>query len=70
MTLLSHNAFTVSEETFKIKLESGELVEYKQWHDAKGKLLETVIRDTRGKEIDDLTLLQKIWKLVDNAVKK
>lgn len=70
MVLINHSAFTVSEETFNIKLDDGKLVQYKQWHDSNGKLLETVIRDKQGNEIDDVTLLQKIWNLVDKKSAK
>lgn len=69
MLLLSHKAFTVCEETYDIKLDDGKVVQYKEWSDDKGKIIDTAIKDKKGKEIEDAMLLQKIWHLVDKDSK-
>jgi hypothetical protein len=65
MFLLKHDSFKVSEETYEIKLENGKIIQYKEWSDESGKIIDTAIKDKKGKEIDDISLLQKIWNLVD-----
>lgn len=65
MFLVCHNSFTVSEEVYDIKLDDGSIVQYKEWSDGNGKIIDAAIKDKKGKEIDDATLLQKIWNLVD-----
>ena len=65
MFLLKHDVFKVSEETYEIKLDNGKVIQYKEWSDDSGKIIDTAIKDKKGKEIDDVTLLQKIWNLVD-----
>jgi hypothetical protein len=70
MMLLNVTEHRVSEKTYNIKLENGKLIQYKEWHDGKGRLLETVIKDTKGKEIEDFTLLRKIWDLVEGKPNK
>lgn len=66
MFLLKHDSVKVSEETYDIKLEDGKIIQYKEWTDQNtGKIIDTSIRDRKGIEIEDLTLLQKIWNLVD-----
>ena len=65
MFLLSHKAYIVSEETFDIKLDDGNVVQYKEWSDQSGKIIDTAIKDKKGQEIDDINLLQKIWNFVD-----
>ena len=67
MFLLKHDSFKVSEETYEIKLEDGKIIQYKEWFDESGKIIDTAIKDRKGKEIDDISLLQKIWNLVDKT---
>lgn len=65
MLLLAHKAFTVSEQTFDIKLDDGNVVQYKEWSDQTGKIIDAALKDKKGQEIDDVKLLQKIWNFVD-----
>lgn len=67
MLLLNHSVSTVSEETFNIKLEDGKVIEYKEWFNEKGKVIDAAIKDEGGSEIFDENLLQKIWNFVDSA---
>lgn len=67
MLLLSHKAFTVCEDTYDIKLDNGKVVQYKEWTDDNGKIIDTVIKDNKGKEIEDSSLLQKILNFVDKS---
>ena len=67
MFLLKHDSLKVSEETYEIKLDDGKIIQYKEWTDEKGKIIDTAIKEKKGKEIDDLSLLQKIWHLVDQS---
>lgn len=70
MLLLNHTGFTLVEDTYDIKLDNGRKIQYKEWCDSKGNVLETRIKDSRGKEISDEGLLLKIWGMLGQKARK
>ena len=67
--LLSHDVTRpVEEHTYILQDETGKLV-YKEWIDEKGEVVDSVLRDNDGYEINDWDLYDKVQNFIDSLNK-
>ena len=64
--LLNHDVMrSVEEHTYTLQDDHGKLV-YKEWIDDQGKVIDSVLRDKDGYEIEDFELFDQVQKFIDN----
>lgn len=69
LTMLRHEVSTVIEHTYTLKDEVS-IFYYKEWMDEKGNLVDSLMRDRDGHEIDDPVLQHRVWELIDKYENK
>ena len=65
MKLISKICQTVTTETFEIELTAGNSVIMIDYLDDRGKVIDTVLQDERGVEIDDDDLVEAIEEFLE-----
>ena len=65
MKLISKICQTVTTETFEIELTAGNSVIMIDYLDDRGKVIDTVLQDERGVEIDDDDLIEAIEEFLE-----
>ena len=65
MKLISKICQTVTTETFEIELTAGNSVIMIDYLDDRGKVIDTVLQDERGVEIDDDELIEAIEEFLE-----
>ena len=65
MKLISKICQTVTTETFEIELTAGNSVIMIDYLDDRGKVIDTVLQDERGVEIDDADLIEAIEEFLE-----
>ena len=65
MKILSKNTVRVIQNSYQIELESGRKVNYSEYLDEKGKVIDCEVRDENGHEIDDPGLYEQLLQLID-----
>lgn len=69
LTMLRHEVSTVTEHTYTLEDEMS-IFYYKEWMDEKGNLVDSLMRDRDGHEIDDPVLQHRVWELIDKYENK
>ena len=69
LELLNHTHSQVTEHTYTFQDETGRFF-YKEWLDEKGRVIDSLLRDKSGYEIDDPALLARVWDAVDKIENK
>lgn len=69
LAMLRHEVSTVTEHTYTLKDEVS-IFYYKEWMDEKGNLVDSLMRDRDGHEIDDPVLQHRVWELIDKYENK
>lgn len=69
LAMLRHEVSTVTEHTYTLKDEVS-ILYYKEWMDEKGNLVDSLLRDKDGHEIDDPILQHRVWELIDKYENK
>lgn len=64
MELLSKTESIVTEVTYTLQDEASSFT-YKEWMDGRGKVIDCLMRDNDGFEIDDPALLERVQEFVD-----
>lgn len=62
--MLSHEAQTVTENTYFFR-DGGIRFTYKEWIDDKDRVIDSVLRNIDGHEIDDPVLQHRVWEVLD-----
>jgi len=65
MELLSRTEFVVTEVTYTLQDEIS-VFYYKEWINAEGKVIDSVLRDKDGYQIDDSDLLERVYNFIDS----
>ena len=68
MVLLSRTEFTVTEVVYTFEDETSAFY-YKELINAHGEVIDSLLRDKDGYQIDDPTLLERVWDFI-SGVKK
>ena len=65
LEILERVESTVTEVTYTLQDETSAFY-YKEWMNQKGKVIDSLLRDKDGHEIDDPELLEQVQELVDS----
>lgn len=65
MELLSKTQFVVTEVTYTLQDEIS-VFYYKEWINAEEKVIDSVLRDKDGYQIDDPALLERVYDFIDS----
>lgn len=65
MELLSRTEFVVTEVTYTFQDEISTFY-YKEWINAEEKVIDSVLRDKDGYQIDDPALLERVYDFIDS----
>ena len=65
MELLSRTEFVVTEVTYTLQDEISAFY-YKEWINAEGDVVDSVLRDKDGYQIDDPSLLERVHDFIDS----
>ena len=65
MELLSRTEFVVTEVTYTLQDEISTFY-YKEWINAEEKVIDSVLRDKDGYQIDDPALLERVYDFIDS----
>jgi len=65
MELLNKTESTVTEVTYTLQDDLSAFY-YKEWLDDSGKVIDSILRDKDGYEIDDSILLEEVQQFIDN----
>jgi hypothetical protein len=66
MKLLSKTESTVTEVTYTLEDETS-VFYYKEWLNDSGRVIDCLIRDKDGYEIDDSLLLEQVQEFIDSC---
>ena len=64
MNIISQESNSVTETTYFLE-DNGKKLVYKEWLNQKGKVIDEVLRDQNGNDIDDPALLERVQEAVD-----
>ena len=64
MELLNKIESAVTEVTYTLQDETSSFI-YKEWMDSRGKVIDCLMRDNDGFDIDDPALLEKVQEFID-----
>ena len=67
MNIISQESNTVTETTYFLE-DNGKKLVYKEWLNQKGKVIDEVLRDQNGNDIDDPALLERVQEAVDAQI--
>lgn len=67
MNITSQESNTVTETTYFLE-DNGKKLVYKEWLNQKGKVIDEVLRDQNGNDIDDPALLERVQEAVDAQI--
>jgi len=70
MELLSKSKSTVTEVTYVLQHPAEGIIHYKEWIDQSGKIIESIVRSKNGYEIDDQSIVEEVWRKVDELEKR
>jgi len=65
MELLNKTESTVTEVSYTLQDDLGAFY-YKEWLNDSGKVIDSILRDKDGYEIDDPNLLEEVQQFIDN----
>ena len=67
MTILHTETEVLNVQRTVLQLPDGSVLRVLEYTDTNGKIVDSIVRDKEGYEIDDLALIDEVWEFLDSV---